>query len=58
MRDPSTSRPSIDQLFEPHVRLFLARLDGVAVFDDYADVKRMYTQPAARGRELRRLFST
>jgi putative acetyltransferase len=56
---------SIDQLFEPHMRLFLARLDGVvvgcggfAVFDDYANVKRMYTRPAARGRELLRLFST
>jgi putative acetyltransferase len=39
------------------VRFFLARLDGltvgcggVAVFDDYAEVKRMYTRPAARGR--------
>ena len=39
------------------MRLFLARLDGVvvgcggvAVFDDYAEVKRMYTRPAARGR--------
>jgi putative acetyltransferase len=48
---------SIVQLFEPHVRFFLARLDGLAVgcggvamFDDYAEVKRMYTRPAARGR--------
>src|SRR6516162_6549500 len=48
---------SIEQLFEPHVRFFLARLDGlavgcggVAVFDDYAEVKRMYTRPAPRGR--------
>jgi putative acetyltransferase len=48
---------SIDQLFEPHVRFFRARLDGivvgcggVAVFEDYAEVKRMYTRPAARGR--------
>jgi putative acetyltransferase len=48
---------SIDQLFEPHVRFFLTRLDGLAVgcggvamFDDYAEVKRMYTRPAARGR--------
>jgi putative acetyltransferase len=48
---------SIAQLFEPHVRFFLARLDGLAVgcggvamFDDYAEVKRMYTRPAARGR--------
>jgi putative acetyltransferase len=48
---------SIVQLFGPNVRFFLARLDGlavgcggVAVFDDYAEVKRMYTRPAARGR--------
>jgi putative acetyltransferase len=48
---------SIDQLFEPHVRFFLARLDGLAVgcggvamFEDYAELKRMYTRPAARGR--------
>jgi putative acetyltransferase len=49
----------IAQLFEPHVRFFVARLDGlaaacggVALFDDYAEVKRMYTRPAARGRGL------
>ena len=48
---------SIEQLFEPHVRFFVARLDGIAVgcggvamFDDYAEVKRMYTRPTARGR--------
>ena len=47
----------IAQLFEPHVRFFLARLDGaavacggVALFDDYAEVKRMYTRPVVRGR--------
>lgn len=35
----------------------MARLDGIAVgcggvamFDDYAEVKRMYTRPVARGR--------
>jgi putative acetyltransferase len=50
---------SIAQLFEPHVRFFVARLDGsaagcggVALFDDYAEVKRMYTRPAVRGRGL------
>jgi putative acetyltransferase len=38
---------SIAQLFEPHTRFFVARLDGlaagcggVALFDDYAEVKR------------------
>ena len=48
---------SIEQLFEPNVRFFIARLDGLAVgcggvamFEDYAEVKRMYTRPAARGR--------
>jgi putative acetyltransferase len=48
---------AIAQLFEPHVRFFLARLDGaavacggVALFDGYAEVKRMYTRPDARGR--------
>jgi putative acetyltransferase len=50
---------SLAQLFEPHMRFFLARLDGsavacggVALFDDYAEVKRMYTRPMARGRGL------
>jgi putative acetyltransferase len=50
---------SLAQLFEPHMRFFLARLDGraagcggVAIFDDYAEVKRMYTREAARGRGL------
>jgi putative acetyltransferase len=48
---------AIAQLFEPHVRFCVARLDGVAVacggialFDGYAEVKRMYTRPQARGR--------
>jgi putative acetyltransferase len=46
----------IAQLFEPHMRFFLARLDGLAagcggaaLFDGYAEVKRMYTRQAARG---------
>lgn len=48
---------AIAQLFEPHVRFFLTRADGIAVgcggvalFDGYAEVKRMYTRPSARGR--------
>ena len=48
---------ALERLFEPHMRFFLARLDGaeagcggVALFDDYAEVKRMYTRPEARGR--------
>jgi putative acetyltransferase len=50
---------AIEQLFEPHIRFFLARLDGIAVgcggvalFDGYAEVKRMYTRPSARGQGL------
>jgi putative acetyltransferase len=49
----------LEQLFEPHIRFFVARLDGaamgcggVALYEDYAEVKRMYTRPAARGRGL------
>jgi putative acetyltransferase len=48
---------SIAQVFEPHVRFFIARIGGeavgcgaVALFDGYAEVKRMYTREAARGR--------
>jgi putative acetyltransferase len=48
---------SIEQVFEPHVRFFVARLDGeavgcgaVALFDGYAEVKRMYTRESVRGR--------
>ena len=51
--------PSIDQLFAPYMRFFLARSDGVAVgcggvalLDNYAEVKRMYTRPTAPGRGL------
>jgi putative acetyltransferase len=48
---------SIEQVFGPHLRFFVARLDGeavgcgaVALFDGYAEVKRMYTRESARGR--------
>ena len=46
---------SLDQLFEDNVRFFTARLDsvaigcgGVAFYDGFAEVKRMFTRPAAR----------
>ena len=54
---------SIEQLFESNVLFFVARLDGlavgcgVAVFDDYAEVKRMYTRPAARSRGVAKAFA-
>ena len=47
----------LDAIFAPHIRFFLARLDGaavgcggVALFPDFAEVKRMYVRAAARGR--------
>src|SRR4249920_543384 len=46
---------SLEQLFGGNVRFFVARVDGVAVgcggvafYDGFAEVKRMYTRPAAR----------
>jgi len=46
-------------LFAPHVRFFIARLDGspagcggVAFFAGFAEVKRMYVREAARGRGI------
>jgi putative acetyltransferase len=48
---------AVDALFQPHIRFFLARLDGqavgcggVALFSDFAEVKRMYVRDAARRR--------
>ena len=46
---------SIDAIFKPNIRFFVARLDGaavgcggVALFADFAEVKRMYVRPAYR----------
>jgi putative acetyltransferase len=48
-------------IFQPHIRFFVARLDGVAVgcggvalFESYGEVKRMYVRPTARGRGVAR----
>src|SRR5262249_52402938 len=48
---------SIEKLFQPDVRFFVARVDGAAVacggvgfYDGYAELKRMYSKPAVRGR--------
>jgi putative acetyltransferase len=50
---------SLDQVFRPNVRFFIARIDdaavgcgAVALFADYGEVKRMYARPAARGRGI------
>ena len=48
---------AVDDLFQPEVRFFVARLGdaavacgGVACFDGYAELKRMYSSPSVRGR--------
>jgi putative acetyltransferase len=48
---------ALDALFQPHIRFFVARLGGaavgcggVALFSDFAEVKRMYVRDAARRR--------
>src|SRR5262245_32417066 len=48
---------ALDAIFQPHIRFFVGRLDGVAVgcggvalFADFAEVKRMYVRDDVRGR--------
>jgi putative acetyltransferase len=47
---------TLRSLFEPHVQFFVARIGeaavgcgGIAFFDGFAEVKRMYVRPATRG---------
>ena len=47
---------NIDAIFQPHIAFFIARLDGepvgcggIAFEDGFAELKRMYVRPAARG---------
>ena len=54
---------SLDEIFNPGVRFFLARSNGAAVgcggvafFADFAEVKRMYVREAARGRGVARHY--
>jgi putative acetyltransferase len=51
----------LEAIFQPHVRFFVATLDGapagcggVALFESFAEVKRMYVRPAARGQGVAR----
>ena len=46
---------SVERLFQPNIRFFLVRLDGVAVacggvafYDGYAEVKRMFSRTSVR----------
>ena len=48
---------SLDRLFRPNIRFFLARLNkeaigcgGIAFEDGFAEVKRMYVRPTVRGK--------
>lgn len=50
-------RLALDALFEPHVRFFVARVGeapvgcgGVALFEEFGELKRMYVAPDWRGR--------
>lgn len=52
---------SLESIFRPHIRFFVAKLDGaamgcggVALFSDFAEVKRMYVRPEARCKGLAR----
>src|SRR5262245_64235124 len=52
---------SLDELFQPGIRFFVARLNGepmgcggVALYRGYAEVKRMYTRERARRRGVGR----
>jgi len=54
-----------EALFQPHVHFFLARVDGtalgcggVALYDGFAEVKRMFTDQAARGRGVAKAILT
>ena len=56
---------SIEQIFQPNVRFFIARIadravgcGAVALFDFYAEVKRMYTRDAARGQGVGKALLT
>ena len=47
---------ALDAIFQPHIRFFVARKDGlaagcggVALFPDFAEIKRMYVRPQLRG---------
>jgi len=51
----------LDAIFQPHVRFFIARLNGVAVgcggvalFATFGEVKRMFVRDDARGRGIAR----
>jgi putative acetyltransferase len=49
----------LDAIFQPHVRFFVARTNGLAVgcggvalFEEFAEIKRMYVRPDSRGQGI------
>jgi putative acetyltransferase len=56
---------ALQALFRPHIRFFVARLNGAAVgcggialFDGFAEVKRMYARETVRGRGVAQALLT
>jgi putative acetyltransferase len=56
---------TLEALFQPHIRFFAARLNGAAIgcsgmalFDDFAEVKRMYVRETVRGRGVAQALLT
>jgi putative acetyltransferase len=50
---------SLEAIFQPHIRFFVARIGdesvgcgGIALFDGFAEIKRMYVRPKMRGRGI------
>jgi putative acetyltransferase len=47
---------ALDALFQPHIRFFVAKVTGravgcggIALYNDFAEIKRMYVRPESRG---------
>jgi putative acetyltransferase len=56
---------ALEALFQPHMRFFVARLNGgaigcggMALLDDFAEVKRMYVRETVRGRGVAQALLT
>ena len=56
---------ALEALFQPHIRFFVARLNGaaigcggIALFDDFAEVKRMYVRETVRRRGVAQALLT
>jgi putative acetyltransferase len=56
---------ALEALFQPHIRFFVARLNGaaigyggIALFGDFAEVKRLYVRETGRGRGVAQALLT